>query len=253
MAFLANFDLLTFDHSLGGTFDRDPRAVVWHTTEGTTVQGAVSVYKSIQACPHLTVDPETFERFQHVPLDRSAFALRNLAGGCQTNTTGVIQIEVVGYAADSWSWSKQRLEWLGEEVLAPILEECPSIPRGPIYTGPRMTCAEWDVWSGGQCGHAHVPENDHWDPGDLDLARIVAYATGDDMPTPEEIWNHPLTKDGQTFPAWQWLLFLHDEMTNPELLEARIAETVASDGGVVSGGATPGQVAEEIGRRLREP
>lgn len=84
-------------------------------------------------------------------------------------------------------------------------------------------------------------------------AEATAEPPGDDMPTPEEIWNHPLTKDGQTFPAWQWLLFLHDEMTNPELLEARIAETVASDGGVVSGGATPGQVAEEIGRRLREP
>lgn len=227
MPFLANFDVLTFDHSLGGTFDRDPRAVIWHTTEGTTVDGAVSVYKRIQACPHLTVDFDTKERYQHVPLDRSCYALRNLPGGCQTNTTGIIQIEIVAKAAEMWSWSPERLQWLGEEVLAPIFEECPTIPRGPVYSGPRMTCAEWDVWSGGQCGHAHVPENDHWDPGDLDLARIVAYATGDDMPTPAEFWAYPLTIEGYTAPAGEWLGYLYAQITRPDLLEKRIADAVA--------------------------
>lgn len=190
---LAGFNQLVFNHSLGGTFDRDPRAVVWHTTQGTTVGGAVSVYKAIQACPHLTVDPETHELFQHVPLNASCYALRNLPGGCQTNTTGVIQIEVVGYAGDAWAWSQERLRWLGESVLWPILEACPSIPRGPVYGGERMTCAEWDVWSGGMAGHRDVPEQDHTDPGDLDLAAILGYALGqsspleDDMPTAQEI------------------------------------------------------------------
>lgn len=132
------------------------------------------------------MDFDTGEKVQHVPLTSSAYALRNLPGGCATNTTGVIQVELVGYSADSWTLSPERLRWLGEEVLWPILEACPTIPRGPVYNGPRMTCAEWDVWSGGQCGHAHVPENDHWDPGDLDLKRIVDYATGD-IVTPEDI------------------------------------------------------------------
>jgi N-acetyl-anhydromuramyl-L-alanine amidase AmpD len=183
---LAGFQQLVFAHSLGFPYDRPVRGVIWHTTQGTTVQGAVSVYQSIQACPHLTVDPETFERFQHVPLDSAAYALRNLDGGCETNSTGVIQIEIVGYAADAWSWSPQRLQWLGEEVLAPILAEYPDIPH-TVYTGDRMTCAEWDVWAGGMAGHKDVPENDHTDPGDLDLQRILDYATGDDMPTAKEI------------------------------------------------------------------
>lgn len=173
---LAGFQQLVFNHSLGFSYDRDPRAVCWHTTQGTTVDGAVSVYKVLQACPHLTVDPDTHELFQHVPLDSAAYALRNLKGGCETNSTGIIQIEIVGYAADAWAWSAERLQWLGEEVLAPILEACPTIPRGPVYAGARMTCNEWDVWSGGLCGHRDVPENDHTDPGDLDLAAILGYA-----------------------------------------------------------------------------
>lgn len=236
---LAGFQQLAFNHSLGFPYDEPVRAIVFHTTEGTTVQGAVSVYKTIQACPHLTVDPETFERFQHVPLSSSAYALRNLKGGCETNSTGVIQIEIVGYAGETWSWSSERLQWLGEQVVKPILDEYPDIPR-TVYRGPRMSCDEWLLWPGGLCGHAHVPENDHWDPGDLDLETILNFATGDDMPSVEEIWNHPLTKtlpDGtsQTFPAWQWLIFTHMEAEN--------------DGGA-GGGASAAEVADELARRL---
>jgi hypothetical protein len=234
VTFLANFEALTFNHSLGGTFDRDPRAVCWHTTQGTTVDGAVSVYKSIQACPHLTVDPETRELFQHVPLDRSSYALRNLAGGCETNTTGIIQIEIVGYAADTWSWSPERLKWLGEEVLAPIFEACPSIPRGPVYSGPRMTCAEWDVWSGGQCGHRDVPENDHWDPGDLDLSQIVAYATGDDMALSDEdvtriveaVMARPLDIEGYKAPFAEWIGYLFAEVTRTEAEGSKMVKNI---------------------------
>jgi hypothetical protein len=247
---LAGFQQLVFQHSLGGTYDRPVRGICFHTTEGTTVAGAVSVYKRIQACPHLTVDPETLELFQHVPLDSSCYALRNLQGGCQTNTTGIIQIEIVGYAAESWSWSKQRLQWLGEEVLRPILAAYPDIPRS-IYNGWRMTCDEWDAWPGGICGHRDVPENDHWDPGDLQLAQILDYAIGDDdMATPAEIWAYPLTIEGVTAPAGEWLGYLYAEVTRPDKLTKRVADAVAADGGVVSGGATPGQIADELARRL---
>jgi hypothetical protein len=172
---LTGFQVVVFNHSLGFSYDRPVRAVCFHTTEGTTVQGAISVYRSIQACPHLTVDPDSHELFQHVSLDSAAYALRNLKGGCETNSTGIIQIEIVGYAAETWSWSQERLRWLGEEVLAPILAAYPAIPRS-IYSGWRMDCDTWETWPGGLCGHRDVPEQDHTDPGDLSLATILDYA-----------------------------------------------------------------------------
>lgn len=232
---LHGFRQVVFSHSLGGTYNRPVRGVVWHTTEGTTVQGAISVYRSIHACPHLTVNPETNELLQHVPLEKSAYALRNLPGGCETNTTGVIQIEVVGYAADTWAWSTGRLQWLGEQVLAPILDAYPDIPH-TVYRGPRMSCDEWNGWGGGLAGHAHVPENDHWDPGDLDLAQILNFATGDTMPTPKEFWDYELEQNGVRAPAWQWLLWTHTEAQR--------------DGGA-GGGASAGEVADELSRRLQ--
>jgi hypothetical protein len=183
---LPGYTQWTFNHSLGGLYDRPVRAVCFHTTEGTTVAGAVSVYKSFQACPHLTVDPETHELVQHVPLNLSSYALRNLVGGCQTNSTGIIQVEIVGYAADTWAWSQERLQWLGTEVLKPILDAYPGIPH-QVYSGVRMNCDQWNNWGGGLCGHAHVPENDHWDPGDLNLHAVLDYAIGDDIVTPEDI------------------------------------------------------------------
>jgi len=61
------------------------------------------------------------------------------------------------------------------------------------------------AWTGfnGVCGHMHVPENVHGDPGAIDFARIIALAKGttlppeeDDMPTADEVAKAVLTYDG---------------------------------------------------------
>ena len=83
-------------------------------------------------------------------------------------------------------WSQERLRWIGEEVLAPILNEYPDIPHG-VYSGWRMDCDQWNAWPGGIAGHRDVPEQDHTDPGDLQLTQILDYALGDVMPTAQEI------------------------------------------------------------------
>ena len=41
-----------------------------------------------------------------------------------------------------------------------------------VAPGFRMGNQEWDQF-GGVCGHQHVPENTHWDPGALDWAAVV--------------------------------------------------------------------------------
>jgi hypothetical protein len=35
-----------------------------------------------------------------------------------------------------------------------------------------MTEDEWNNFDG-WCGHQHVPENEHWDPGKLDIGRLL--------------------------------------------------------------------------------
>jgi hypothetical protein len=41
--------------------------------------------------------------------------------------------------------------------------------------GQRMSGAEWNDFKG-VCGHTHVPENDHGDPGAIDFAQLIKYA-----------------------------------------------------------------------------
>ena len=42
----------------------------------------------------------------------------------------------------------------------------------------RMSDAKWRAFTG-ICGHQHVPDNDHWDPGRLDVSRMLALAPAD--------------------------------------------------------------------------
>jgi hypothetical protein len=49
--------------------------------------------------------------------------------------------------------------------------------------GQRMTFAQWRAFYG-WCGHQHVPENDHGDPGSLDFAGLLALAKGEAAATP---------------------------------------------------------------------
>jgi hypothetical protein len=64
-----------------------------------------------------------------------------------------------------------------------------------------MTFSQWQAFKG-WCGHQHVPENDHGDPGSMDFPRVIVLAKGatspeeDDMPTPAEVAKAVLTLDG---------------------------------------------------------
>ncbi len=237
---LPGFEQVTFNHSLGGNFDRPARAVCWHTTEGSTAQGAFSVYATKLACPHFTVDPITHARYQHVPLEASSYSLergdRQHICTVQTNRSGIIQIETVGFAQEAWDWPQDRLEWLGTEVLAPILDACPTIPRNAVYSGQRMDEPQWDAWSGGQCGHRDVccQPSGHWDPGELDLTQILAYANGDDMALSDEdihkiseaVWSRVLDIEGQKASAANWIGFMYAEITRTEAQGGKLMKNI---------------------------
>lgn len=178
MTWLDGFQKVTYAHTPGLAYTRPVRGIVFHTTEGGTEFGAFGVYSRIQAAPHFTVNPETRTRYQHIDTDLGAYALRNLAGGVETNTSGVVQIELVGFAKDTEFWSTERLRWIGEEVVAPIMRAHPTIPNAVYLGNSRMTFTQWNEWSGGLCGHKDVPENDHTDPGGLNLQTILSFARG---------------------------------------------------------------------------
>jgi len=173
------------------------RKILLHSTEGSTIAGAVSAYRAHNSWPHMTVDCGRREIVQHLPLNVAARALRNDPGGAdETNKDGTIlvQIELVGFAGSPRSIGDDAgLEWLGREVLAPIARRT-GVPlvstvnwvAYPASYGKRaaqrLSPAAWDAYSG-VLGHQHAPDNDHGDPGAIDIDRILAAAGG---ATPQE-------------------------------------------------------------------
>lgn len=181
---------------LGRPHNRTVDKIVLHTTEGSTASGAFGAYDSRAGLfsggvhPHVTVDPFRRLRYQHVPLTRASYSLK------RGDADGVIQVEIVGWADHDWTGA--QLDWLGAHVLAPIIEAVPTIPAiAPAEFLPasagmlalpwprgraRLSPAQWDR-AVGVLGHQHAPYDDHWDPGGIDIARILTAADVTPPPT----------------------------------------------------------------------
>lgn len=124
--------------------------------------------------PHVTIDPDTGQVWQHVEFNQAAYALRHPSGTVHTNGLHCLQVEVIGYARDAADWSRsiplqEMVQWFLEEF--DITDEHPVFRGGVCYgdASPcRMTGTEWRAFNG-VCGHQHVPHNTHWDPGRIDI------------------------------------------------------------------------------------
>jgi len=168
-----------------------------HTTEGTSIAGAIAAYRTNNSWPHLTVDARigrTPEICGHLDLDVAARSLRNMAGGVQTNTDGVIQIEVVGQAGNP---SVIDWAWIGREVVGPICRTMGIPVHSTVRWVPypqsyglgapqRLSAAEWTSFQG-VLGHQHAPENDHGDPGAIPILVVLEAAkqAGGPVPKPD--------------------------------------------------------------------
>lgn len=186
---------------------------VVHTTEGRTVPS----YSSGAMAPNITGLPDIKARkirwYQHFDVDESARALANRSGGVETNTANAFQIELVGTCDDKYktSWSGKRagidylhwptapdwalaevawlVRWLNQQHGIPLTcvkdwlaygkdSRRPGITPASYGASPvRMSMSAWRSFKG-WCGHQHVPENDHGDPGNLNFARVIAIAKG---------------------------------------------------------------------------
>ncbi|MGQ4343611.1 hypothetical protein [Streptomyces sp. SAS_275] len=218
----------------------ESNVVVWHTTEGTSLPS----YSGGAEAPNLTAKPDfTAKRlvwYQHFDFDVSARALVNKAGGVETNTLNACQVEIVGtcdpathakwtkvgyahlYTPELPDWAIRDLaaftKWANANHGVPLTSSVTfkAYPGSYGDNGVRMSASKWTGFTG-HCGHQHVPENDHGDPGQFPMAAILNAAKGgttpaqeDDMPTAAEVAKEVLTYDGvivvpgapKTNPTW---------------------------------------------------
>lgn len=172
-----------------------PNVLVLHTMEVNGWPG----YGGGNSAPHLSLvtkqnsdgSLKSFSWRQHFPFTRSARALLNKSGGVETNNSsqGVIQVELggtCGWASrvtPNWSIDSALFnvakplvdflvfanEHLGIELVAPY----PFVPYNSKIR--RMTYTEWMKFQG-ICGHQHVPENSHVDPGAINIKWLIDQA-----------------------------------------------------------------------------
>lgn len=144
------------------------KKLVWHTTEGSSIDGAVGAYKAAGVCPHFTIAVSKFGKrtlYQHLPITVASSALKHPAGTQPTNTAGCIQVEIVGFAKDSATWSRATyfyLYWLAKWINKHAGVQ---MMTAVSWRHPARMTQNGFFGAEGHVGHMHVPGNDHTDPG----------------------------------------------------------------------------------------
>jgi murein DD-endopeptidase MepM/ murein hydrolase activator NlpD len=163
-------------------FTGSAKKVTLHTTE-TTVKPNWEAQQS--GIPHLTVDLDSGQRWQHLPFDLAAYTL---SGGDNSpnSASGVnIQIEIIGFTADCPHWDyvvyeelRQILEWLCENLGIPYDFPYP-------FEAPANRLL-WENWASasGILGHLHAPYNNHSDPTGLRTDLLTGVNTPPDVEEP---------------------------------------------------------------------
>lgn len=176
-------------------FTHNPKCCL-HTTEGSSIAGARAAYAPYP--PHLIYDWRTRTGEQHIPLNLASYSAMD-----GNDDDYMVQVEIVGFAAESRNWSDEALRRIAEDVFMPI-EKAFKVPRVAIGKGfkdaldrisPPLASTSspirlsWDQLRdfSGWLGHQHLPAPDeHWDPGALPIQRIFDFMEGEDDMTVDE-------------------------------------------------------------------
>lgn len=156
--------------SAGGWAVDCPAKGVLHTTEGSG--DATPTLDANGDHPHFQVE-QNGRITQYIPVDESAKALKHV-GSPETNRAHAIQIEVCGFAAKpAWPAEQQA----AVRKVMRFIEANAGVQRAShvkfVKTGSqRLSGPEW-IRLSGWCGHQHVPENDHTDPGAIKIAGLL--------------------------------------------------------------------------------
>lgn len=197
-------------HRMCGSSWTDPGApprVTLHTTESDP--GSLDIIESgwDQAdaqgrltVPQFTLDAKLRRVIQHGSVFQPACALEGCSSGVvQTNGVPNVQVELIGRAPSSQTWPDEWLRFIADWLVA-VRAEGFAVPLSSSLTfygqdagftlasydaRQRLSPPAWRAYTG-LVGHQHVPCNAHWDPGKLNVARILEWAHlieggGDDM------------------------------------------------------------------------
>lgn len=195
-----------YQDTFGGT-SMESNVVVWHSTETRGLPG----YRNGAVAPNFTAMPSFRTKriiwHQHFDFDVSSRALRNLAGGVETNRLNAVQVELVGTCDPkmhrTWSamglrhlFTEQLPDWVVRDLAAFVRwahkEHDVPITSGVTFkrfdssfgsgNGVRLSHSQWRKFTG-HLGHQHVPENLHGDPGKFPMGVVLRRAL--DAPVPE--------------------------------------------------------------------
>lgn len=189
---------LKLSGAYGGSMRGGPARGVIHTTETTDFGGKTHYHVAVKEEADGTIKWE-----QYIPFDGNAGGLLHNAGTVDTNKMGdyCIQVAIIGYAKDAPTYSWNLLNALGDFMVWCNQEFGIKIDA-PLFYGSsayghdkpqRFTDQQWKDWDG-WCGHQHVPNNEHWDPGKIDIYFLIARMRGwnGDRPAPVP-WQDVLT------------------------------------------------------------
>ncbi len=172
--------------------------VTLHTTESRrgSIDAVLNLWDQAErngtlTVPHFTIDAGPRRIVQHRDMLGPACALEGCGDG-RASTNGVpnVQVEICGYATESPGWSDDDLAFIGD-WLAAVRAGGFDVPlASPVtfysdrnapyvlasYSSPnRIGAAAW-YGTAGVIGHQHVPCNAHWDPGGVNVGRILYHA-----------------------------------------------------------------------------
>jgi hypothetical protein len=192
-----------------------PPAGIGHTIEGS-LEGGLAVFKQHFA-PTFSVGGRRI--LQHIPLGFMAAAVEHTRNP-PTNGWARVQIELAGHSQESlWLPDASSLETFCRLLAALSMPNVAGIPlvrpfptplpsrTWAIETNPRRLSGKWGR-EAGWFMHLEIPENSHWDMGNLNWPKVLGRAqtiraqyVGVKHPTPR-----PLPRPGAV-PAvlWHWV------------------------------------------------
>lgn len=177
-----NWELIQGNNA--GNFTEGGWKLCIHMTEGSSIEGAVGAYRKNNSWPHATIDPKKRRKVRHLNLNVAARSLaNNINDGFQVGRANVLQIEIVGFSAEAQNISQSDLDWIAECFNE--IRQAQSFPLNHLdfkVPATRLSDRDWVNYAG-IVGHQHAPDNDHWDPGDLNIEYIVSKMGGNIPPS----------------------------------------------------------------------
>jgi hypothetical protein len=165
-----------------------PKVLIIHTTEGSTVAGALSTLGANFTGPHFVVGENRI--VQTRPLDGEAATVHDHNDiGWQVECVGSAKLAEHRLTPSTWEPLVELVRWVGEQGV-PLKRPDgwdDQLPPGTWANNNPRRQSRKALSFRGLVGHIEIPDQDpswHWDPGSLDYSELIAQATGtgdDDM------------------------------------------------------------------------